>query len=142
MTGHANRQSWALRAICRGYSLEVFFSESVSGIRHAKQICGVCPVRKECLDEVLRAEDGSRYGVYGGMSASERTQLVKSMTEAAEPVRPEPVTRSGRAPAKCGTRSGYQRHLRERSRICAPCRQANTDAYNRLVRTGTTRAYA
>lgn len=43
---------------------------------------------------------------------------------------------------RCGTRSGYQRHLRERTGICAPCRQANTDADNRLRRTGTSKAAA
>jgi transcription factor WhiB len=43
---------------------------------------------------------------------------------------------------RCGTRQGYQRHLREKTDICPPCRQANTDADNRLRRTGTTRATA
>jgi hypothetical protein len=42
----------------------------------------------------------------------------------------------------CGTRSGYQRHQREKTEICGPCRQANTDADNRLRRTGTTRVAA
>ena len=50
--------------------------------------------------------------------------------------------RRGRQPAKCGTRSGYARHLREKTEICGPCRQANTDADNRLRRTGTTKAAA
>ncbi len=44
--------------------------------------------------------------------------------------------------ARCGTRPGYQKHLRENTEICAPCRQANTDADNRLRRTGTTKATA
>lgn len=42
----------------------------------------------------------------------------------------------------CGTRSGYQRHLREKTEVCSPCRQANTDADNRLRRTGTSKAAA
>lgn len=42
----------------------------------------------------------------------------------------------------CGSRSGYQRHLRDKSAICGPCRTANTDADNRLRRTGTTKAAA
>lgn len=46
------------------------------------------------------------------------------------------------AVAECGTRSGYQRHVRERTEICPPCRQANTDADNRLRRTGTTKVAA
>ena len=43
---------------------------------------------------------------------------------------------------RCGTRPGYQRHLRQGTEICPLCRQANTDAYNRLLRTGTSKAAA
>lgn len=39
----------------------------------------------------------------------------------------------------CGTRTGYQRHLREKTEICPPCRRANADADNRLRRTGTSK---
>jgi hypothetical protein len=41
---------------------------------------------------------------------------------------------------RCGTRPGYQKHLREGTEPCAPCRRANTDADNRLRWTGTTKA--
>lgn len=40
---------------------------------------------------------------------------------------------------RCGTRAGYHRHQRHGTEICGPCRQANTDAYNLLVRTGSMR---
>lgn len=43
---------------------------------------------------------------------------------------------------RCGTRGGYREHLREGTEICGPCRQANTDADNRLRRTGTSKAAA
>jgi hypothetical protein len=39
----------------------------------------------------------------------------------------------------CGTRPGYQRHLREQTEICAPCRKANAAADRRLQATGSTR---
>lgn len=42
----------------------------------------------------------------------------------------------------CGTRPGYQRHLREGTEICGPCRKANSAADRRLQTTGTTRASA
>lgn len=42
----------------------------------------------------------------------------------------------------CGTRSGYQHHRRNGEEACGPCRRANTDADNRLRRTGTTKAKA
>lgn len=41
----------------------------------------------------------------------------------------------------CGTRKGYLRH-RARGEDCEVCRKANTDADNRLRRTGTTKATA
>jgi hypothetical protein len=44
--------------------------------------------------------------------------------------------------ARCGTRLGYRRHLANGETPCAPCRQANTDADNRLRRTGTTKVAA
>ncbi|CAM5619228.1 Transcriptional regulator WhiB OS=Streptomyces aurantiogriseus OX=66870 GN=whiB PE=3 SV=1 [Streptomyces aurantiogriseus] len=49
------------------------------------------------------------------------------------------AAKPAREPAKCGTRSGYQKHVREKTVICGPCRQANTDADRRLRRTGTTK---
>lgn len=39
----------------------------------------------------------------------------------------------------CGTRNGYARHRRNGEPACDPCRVANNDANNRLVRTGTTK---
>ncbi|MDX3516217.1 WhiB family transcriptional regulator [Streptomyces caniscabiei] len=44
--------------------------------------------------------------------------------------------------ARCGTRPGYQRHRKHGEDACPPCRQANTDADNRLRRTGSTKAAA
>lgn len=41
---------------------------------------------------------------------------------------------------KCGTRPGYQRHLKRGESPCDACRQANADADNRLRRTGTSKA--
>ena len=40
---------------------------------------------------------------------------------------------------RCGTRPGYQKHLRDGSEPCLPCRQANADADRRLAQTGTTK---
>jgi len=44
--------------------------------------------------------------------------------------------------SRCPSRSGYQRHLRLGETPCDGCRNANTDADNRLRRTGTTKAAA
>lgn len=44
--------------------------------------------------------------------------------------------------AMCGTRDGYRRHRKHGEDACQPCKQANTDADNRLRRTGTTKKVA
>jgi Transcription factor WhiB len=44
--------------------------------------------------------------------------------------------------ARCGTRPGYQRHRRLGQAPCDPCKRANTDADNRLRRTGSTKVAA
>lgn len=50
-----------------------------------------------------------------------------------------PTHLTDQADRGCGTRPGYERHHREGTEVCEPCRQANRDADNRLRRTGTTK---
>lgn len=113
------------------------------GLSMAKQVCSACPVRQACLEDALEVEGGrtstDRFGVRGGLSPAGRRKVYERRREIALQTQAEQPQRKTREPAKCGTRSGYQKHLREKTKICPPCRQANTDAYNRLVRTGTTR---
>ncbi|MFF9129155.1 WhiB family transcriptional regulator [Streptomyces sp. NPDC014806] len=109
-----NRLAWAERAACRGYDLDLFFSESDYNVDAAKRICAGCPVRTECLDEQLRNEDGSRYGIYGGLTPRERSQLVRVST--------------GRKVAPCGTHSAYNRHVKKKEPIDEACRAAKREA--------------
>jgi WhiB family redox-sensing transcriptional regulator len=136
-----NALAWADRAACRGYDLDLFFSDAARNIHEAKQICRRCPVREECLDEGLRAEDGSRYGIYGGLTPDERAELIGEAQRTAAEARGQepPKPRTGRKPAKCGTRSAYQRHVKNGEPIDPACRAANTDADRRLRTTGTTK---
>lgn len=52
-----------------------------NAVREAKEICARCPVKAECLAIARRAEDGratmSRYGIYGGLTATERAHLTR-----------------------------------------------------------------
>lgn len=73
--------SWRSRAACVGIPDDVFFPE---GHRHspadARRICGPCPVRAACLEETMRVENTSirgRWGIYGGLTPTERAQLAK-----------------------------------------------------------------
>lgn len=138
-----NALAWAEQAACKGQPLDLFFSEADGKVTEAKRICARCPVRKKCLAETLRAEDGSRYGISGGLTPTERTELVNAMHSAPAGEQPEylpPKPRTGRKPAKCGSRSAYQRHVRKGEPIDAACRAANTAADRRLRTTGSTRS--
>lgn len=71
---------WQLQALCRGEDSSIFFSDNHRGhVRarreaQAKRICGRCPVVWQCRDHALAV--GERYGVWGGLSASERASLL------------------------------------------------------------------
>ncbi|UJV43836.1 WhiB family transcriptional regulator [Streptomyces sp. AMCC400023] len=105
----------------------------------AIRICYQCPIRLACLRDALTIEGGankeSRHGIRGGLTGYQRRLVYEELVK----------RKTGQGPkrkrAECGTRGGYQRHLREKTPICAPCRQANTDADN-LRRNGTTRVAA
>jgi hypothetical protein len=101
-------------ALCAAVTPELFFSEpgDLATVRVAKEICAACPVRVACLTSALAAEGtgwGGRYGIWGGLTPEERQELAR------------PVRRVSR----CGTRSGYRRHLRDGEPACDACRDAN-----------------
>ncbi|MFD7996887.1 WhiB family transcriptional regulator [Streptomyces mexicanus] len=115
-----NSLAWAHWAACQGYDLDLFFSDAEQKVQEAKQICGRCPVRAECLDESMRAEDASRYGIYGGLTPDERAKLAG---------RPVPQ-RGGRARVDSG--HGDYRTYAKGCR-CRDCREAKT-AYTAVWR--------
>jgi hypothetical protein len=131
---------WRREAACIGVDPRAFFAEgryAVEQSRSARGICATCPVQARCAEFAIQV--GERYGVWGGMTQRELRQ--RRQRPRRKPRQPKAAAKR-REPAKCGTRGGYQKHLREKTKICAPCRQANTDTDNRLRRTGTTRELA
>lgn len=66
-------QSWQERALCAQVDSEIFFPERGGSYKEAKQVCGACEVRTECLCYAL--DKGERFGVWGGMSERERERL-------------------------------------------------------------------
>ena len=70
--------AWQLRAACRGPQSEVFFPpaqterkhERLERERRAKAICGICPVRSDCLSYAIDLHEP--HGLWGGPSESER----------------------------------------------------------------------
>lgn len=141
-------EDWRDSAACRETDPEIFFASSLTGegkadIRHAKVICFACPVMQECGQWALDSREP--FGVYGGMTQEERRAILRrrgirvDLDDGSQERKPAPKKRE---PAKCGTRSGYLRHTKDKTKICAPCRKANADADNRLRRTGTSKVAA
>ncbi len=70
---------WRRRAACRGEDPELFFPVGSAGpaalaqIAEAKNICARCPVRRACL--VFAMATRQEYGIWGGLTEDERSQL-------------------------------------------------------------------
>lgn len=81
---------WVERAGCQGMDVDIFYShEDKHGrvrnnpdARFAKRVCGLCPVRLECLITALR--DDEKYGIWGGLDHAERSALVRRGRESRE----------------------------------------------------------
>lgn len=132
---------WRTRAACRSKDPEIFFPNGSSPaaelwISEAKEICGICPVRKACLELALAAEgwaSGSqRYGIFGGLDGEERWTVHRSRTRAQAGIgQPKPRGGKrhggGRKKAACGTESAYRRHVDNDEPIDGACAQAHED---------------
>jgi WhiB family redox-sensing transcriptional regulator len=88
---------WHLDAACVGIDPEIFYpldlAPDSAGVAAAKRICAGCPVRTECLADVLAAEDPARrWGISGGTTPAERSVIFAAQ-------QPAPVAASAREAA-------------------------------------------
>ncbi|MGP3952640.1 WhiB family transcriptional regulator [Streptomyces sp. 7N604] len=60
-------------AACTAVDPELFFDGEPDAITAAKKVCGACPVRAACLQMAL--DNGECFGIFGGLTASERRAL-------------------------------------------------------------------
>lgn len=79
---------WRRAAACRDVDPEIFYPpQGWAGslvTATAVHICSGCPVRRACLADVMAWERPSeRYGVVGGLTGPERSQLAERLTRAA-----------------------------------------------------------
>lgn len=65
---------WADTAACKGSGPDELFVRGAAQNR-AKQICGLCQVKTECLAEAL--DNNLEWGVWGGLTERERRALLK-----------------------------------------------------------------
>lgn len=75
---------WHDRAACTDADVNTFFPPVYAPphINPARQWCRQCPVAAACLESALAAEGGngtsSRFGIYGGTTPGERTDIHRS----------------------------------------------------------------
>jgi len=104
---HPLDRDWQHRALCRGTDTDMFFSpEGERGNvrarreRAAKQICQDCPVLADCRAYALTATES--YGIWGGMSETERARHTRRTRRPARPrecaVSTDPLTWRIRTP--------------------------------------------
>lgn len=76
--------AWHERALCQQVDPELFFPEKGRGetsLRQARRICARCEVRTECREDAIARNEP--YGVWGGMSESERRRIRRARREVA-----------------------------------------------------------
>ncbi|MGO9879085.1 MAG: WhiB family transcriptional regulator [Acidimicrobiales bacterium] len=64
------------RALCRGQSTDLWFPGQGGDIETPKSLCGLCPVRAECLAYALDRPELA--GVWGGTGDRERGRIRKA----------------------------------------------------------------
>lgn len=60
-------------ALCRQVDPEIFYPEVGDSTAPAKKICGNCDEQLDCLKWAI--DHNERFGVWGGFSPTQRTQL-------------------------------------------------------------------
>lgn len=91
--------AWHDDAACTGMSEDLFFPVAETGpagaalVEQAKAVCAGCSVRTACLaDTMTRESPSARYGVFGGLSAGDRTRLYADLRAYALTVDEAPET--------------------------------------------------
>lgn len=78
----APRPGWLRRAACSELGEGPFAGQhhlSTEAEHTAREVCGACPVREECLAFALA--HGVRHGIWGGFNHDERRQLRRRLLD-------------------------------------------------------------
>lgn len=70
-------ENWKMKARCLDADPEIFFPPEGVNIRMARAVCLTCPVQEECLEYAIK--NRIEYGVWGGLSTSQRGIIAKRM---------------------------------------------------------------
>ena len=65
-------EDWHGRGLCTGEAPDIFFPARGDPGTQARKICAACPVRRDCLEYAMEADE---FGVWGGLDQQERRNL-------------------------------------------------------------------
>jgi WhiB family redox-sensing transcriptional regulator len=69
------KTKWMDQGNCRNKPPEMFFPSDGLGVVIAKEICGTCKVKEQCLNHAL--QNHISHGVWGGTSERQRRRIRK-----------------------------------------------------------------
>ncbi len=78
--------TWRDNALCRETDPEAFYPPRGGSARPAKQVCGRCLVRADCLSDALSCPANDDHGIRGGLSERERIALRRQRAGRLAPV--------------------------------------------------------
>jgi WhiB family redox-sensing transcriptional regulator len=67
---------WDNAACATSTNPDIFFDSHYRSVYIAKKICETCPIIEKCAEYALEHPAMAEYGVWGGMSESERRTLL------------------------------------------------------------------
>ncbi len=73
--------NWRSKGACRGLDPEIFYPASDEEAGPAKDVCGACNVRQQCLEFALVNRE--REGVWGGATEKERRRILRQRRKTA-----------------------------------------------------------
>ena len=77
---------WWRDGVCAEIGPDLFFAsaDDLKSVEEAKQACGLCPVRLQCLADSLEAD--LEYGIFGGFARGTRRQLRVAVENGSDPM--------------------------------------------------------
>jgi WhiB family redox-sensing transcriptional regulator len=103
----SGEQSWARSAECAKPGQPLMFPHEgdADGVKLARDVCNVCPVRQQCLDEALGRNES--FGIWGGLTTDERRALRRKAARAAA-VQPRGTSADEMTASDPAARTAYQ----------------------------------
>ena len=110
---------------CADSPPRLFFPPRGTSADEAKAICRQCPYMRPCLEYAI--VNVERFGIWGGKSERERRRMRRQQRAEGSPIGRNQYT----SPARCGTATGYRKHIVARTTPCDACREAEAERQRR-----------